>query len=111
MAQGTAQTYDAAKATGTNWNVDPAKQTVAGQLGSVLKEDSPVLQQARTQGTQQAAARGLVNSSMGVGAAEGAEKDMLDYVPELGATSRLSCQIQLTDALDGLTVDLPASQY
>ena len=25
--------------------------------------------------------------------------------------SRLSCQIQLTDALDGLTVDLPASQY
>jgi 2Fe-2S ferredoxin len=25
--------------------------------------------------------------------------------------SRLSCQIQLTDALDGLTVDLPATQY
>lgn len=25
--------------------------------------------------------------------------------------SRLSCQIQLTDALDGLTVDLPASQH
>jgi ferredoxin, 2Fe-2S len=27
------------------------------------------------------------------------------------AASRLSCQIQLTDALDGLTVDLPESQY
>jgi 2Fe-2S ferredoxin len=25
--------------------------------------------------------------------------------------SRLSCQIQLTEALDGLTVELPASQY
>ena len=25
--------------------------------------------------------------------------------------SRLSCQIALTDALDGLTADLPASQY
>lgn len=25
--------------------------------------------------------------------------------------SRLSCQIQLTEALDGLTVDLPESQY
>jgi len=25
--------------------------------------------------------------------------------------SRLSCQIQLTDALDGLTVDLPESQH
>jgi len=26
-------------------------------------------------------------------------------------TSRLSCQIRLTAALDGLTVELPASQY
>jgi 2Fe-2S ferredoxin len=26
-------------------------------------------------------------------------------------TSRLSCQIQLSEALDGLTVDLPATQY
>ena len=26
-------------------------------------------------------------------------------------TSRLSCQIHLTDAMDGLTVELPASQY
>jgi 2Fe-2S ferredoxin len=25
--------------------------------------------------------------------------------------SRLACQIQLTDALNGMTVDLPASQY
>jgi 2Fe-2S ferredoxin len=25
--------------------------------------------------------------------------------------SRLSCQVQLTEALDGLTVDLPESQY
>ncbi|CAN5593359.1 2Fe-2S iron-sulfur cluster-binding protein [soil metagenome] len=27
------------------------------------------------------------------------------------ANSRLSCQIQLTDELDGITVDLPASQH
>ena len=27
------------------------------------------------------------------------------------ANSRLSCQIELAPALDGLTVDLPASQY
>ncbi len=27
------------------------------------------------------------------------------------ANSRLSCQIELTDALDGLTVELPASQH
>ena len=27
------------------------------------------------------------------------------------ANSRLSCQVQLTDSLDGLTVDLPDSQH
>jgi len=27
------------------------------------------------------------------------------------ANSRLSCQVELTEALDGLTVDLPASQH
>lgn len=37
---------------------------------------------------------------------------MLDFtaVPRQ-PNSRLSCQIQLTKALDGLTVDLPTSQY
>jgi 2Fe-2S ferredoxin len=37
---------------------------------------------------------------------------MLEFTAELRQpNSRLSCQIQLTDALDGLTVDLPATQY
>lgn len=39
------------------------------------------------------------------------EKDMLEVVPELRAGSRLSCQIMLSDALDGLLVELPASQW
>lgn len=40
------------------------------------------------------------------------ESGMLEFTAEAAqANSRLSCQIQLTDALDGLTVDLPASQY
>ncbi len=46
-----------------------------------------------------------------VGAAEGAEKDMLDYVPELRATSRLSCQIVVSAEMDGMTLQLPESQY
>ena len=36
------------------------------------------------------------------------EEDMLDLAYDATRTSRLSCQIVLTDALDGLTVRLPA---
>lgn len=36
------------------------------------------------------------------------EEAMLDTVFDLRPTSRLSCQISLTDALDGLRVSLPA---
>jgi 2Fe-2S ferredoxin len=43
---------------------------------------------------------------------ESDESGMLDFtgVPRT-ANSRLSCQINLTQAMDGITVDLPASQY
>ena len=36
------------------------------------------------------------------------EEDMLDLAFGLTATSRLSCQIEVTDALDGLKVKVPA---
>jgi ferredoxin, 2Fe-2S len=36
------------------------------------------------------------------------EEDMLDLAPCLAPTSRLGCQIVLTEELDGLTVRLPA---
>jgi len=40
------------------------------------------------------------------------EDSMLDFTASpRRPTSRLSCQIPLTDALDGLTVDLPAEQH
>lgn len=40
------------------------------------------------------------------------ELAMLDFTASpRRANSRLSCQIQLTEALDGLTVDLPARQH
>jgi 2Fe-2S ferredoxin len=37
------------------------------------------------------------------------EEDMLDLAPGVQPTSRLGCQIVLTEELDGLTVRLPAS--
>ncbi len=39
------------------------------------------------------------------------EKYMLDCVSEQTPLSRLSCQIEITDLLDGLVVRLPESQY
>ncbi len=39
------------------------------------------------------------------------ERDMLDMAVERGAFSRLACQIEVTPALDGLTVRTPISQY
>lgn len=46
-----------------------------------------------------------------VGPARGSEKEMLDCVVDPAPNSRLGCQVKLTDALDGLVVRLPASQY
>ena len=39
------------------------------------------------------------------------EKDMLECVLAPSANSRLSCQIVVTDELDGLVVKLPESQF
>ena len=39
------------------------------------------------------------------------EEDMLDFAFEVRPTSRLSCQIKVTPALDGLVVRTPKSQH
>lgn len=39
------------------------------------------------------------------------EKTMLDFAEGVEANSRLSCQIKVTDALDGFTVRMPKSQH
>lgn len=38
------------------------------------------------------------------------EEDMLDFAYEVKPTSRLSCQIKVTDELDGLVVNVPERQ-
>jgi 2Fe-2S ferredoxin len=38
------------------------------------------------------------------------EADMLEAVVDLKPSSRLSCQIEMSDALDGLIVHMPAKQ-
>ncbi len=39
------------------------------------------------------------------------EQSMLDFANEVEDTSRLSCQIKVTSALDGLIVRMPKSQH
>lgn len=45
-----------------------------------------------------------------VGEPEPMEEDMLDFAYEVRPTSRLSCQIRVSDELDGLTVTVPERQ-
>ena len=39
------------------------------------------------------------------------EEDMLDFAFDVRPSSRLSCQIKVTEALDGLVVTVPEKQF
>lgn len=45
-----------------------------------------------------------------VGPAERMEEDMLDFAYDVRPNSRLSCQIKLSDELDGLVLHVPERQ-
>lgn len=45
-----------------------------------------------------------------VGEPEPMEEDMLDFAYDVRPTSRLSCQIEVSDELDGLVVKVPERQ-
>ncbi|CDO60064.1 Ferredoxin, 2Fe-2S [Candidatus Phaeomarinobacter ectocarpi] len=42
---------------------------------------------------------------------EDMEQTMLDFAPDVRETSRLSCQIKVSDAIDGMVVKMPESQH
>lgn len=62
---GQAATYTAGQRT-----VDPASETVAGQMKGLIDENGPLTQMARTSANQQMNSRGLRNSSMAVTASD-----------------------------------------
>lgn len=45
-----------------------------------------------------------------VGGADAMEEDMLDFAYEVQPNSRLSCQIRVSDEIDGLVVKVPERQ-
>lgn len=75
----TAATYNPEKYTATNaqateWKVD-SPQLVEDRIKGIVGENGVLMQQAETIGKQSAAKTGLLNSSMAVGAAQGAVLD------------------------------------
>jgi hypothetical protein len=58
----------------TDWAVDKP-QTVSGQVEGLIAKESPLMQQAETRSLQKMNERGLVNSSMAVGAGQSALYD------------------------------------
>lgn len=56
------------------WKVED-DQTVQGQVKKIIDENSPLMQQAQTRANQQMNQRGLINSSMAVGAGQAALYD------------------------------------
>lgn len=59
--------YDPTKTT-----LNPATDTVQGQIKSIINENSPLMQQAQAGAMQQMNSRGLINTSINTGAAQGA---------------------------------------
>jgi 2Fe-2S ferredoxin len=49
--------------------------------------------------------------SEATGEPEEMEEDMLDFAFDVRPNSRLSCQIKVTDKLDGLRVSVPEKQF
>ena len=60
---------------------------------------------------EQACAYMALGHAMATGKPSAMEESMLDFAEEVEPNSRLSCQIRVSDALDGLIVRLPANQH
>jgi len=67
---------------------------VSDEINNVIAADSPLMQQARTRGLQSMAPRGLVNSSMAVGASEAAMYDAALPIAQGNAAAKNALQAQ-----------------
>lgn len=72
------------------------KGTVQGQLDNIIAANSPIMQRAAAKADTQSNARGILNSSMAVGAAQGAVMDAAMPIAQADAAS--TNQYALTNA-------------
>lgn len=93
----------AKEATAKTQQTDPTS-LASNQLNDITKQDSPLMQRARQEGMLQAAKRGLQNSSISAGAAEGA---MVDRATPLAQQNSATLN---TQALANQTAENEAEQ-
>lgn len=101
----TGYTPSTAKATqATSTGYDPVattvtpNQTVQGQVKSVIDDDSPLMQQARRRADEASNARGMLNSSIGIGAAQGAVLDAALPIAQQDASTYFQANQKTVDA-------------
>ena len=90
-----AQTYTPQTST-----VDRQTETAAGQVDSLLANDNPLLQRARTLARQGMAQRGLVNSSMAQGAGVAAMVDRITPIAQQDAQTYSNRSLANLDAVN-----------
>jgi hypothetical protein len=73
-------------------------QTVQGQVTDIIDKDSPLMQQAKTRAAQYANARGLINSSMAAGAAQGAVMEAALPIAQQDASTYNNAMTNTTNA-------------
>lgn len=75
-------------------DVDQSKETVGGQVDSVLAKDGPLFERARALALEQMQGRGLINSSMAVGAAQSAviDKALQIATPDAATNSQAASE-------------------
>lgn len=77
--------------------VNPATETAAGQLNTILANDSPLMQRARAQAMQGMNARGLLNSSMAQEAGVAAMIDRATPIAQQDANTYANRSMQFND--------------
>src|SRR5438094_580984 len=98
-------------------DVDGTRRTVDGEVGSTVMETAikngvPGIEAECGGACACSTCHVYVDEAWKAATGEPApmEEDMLDFAYEVKPTSRLSCQIKVTEALDGLTVTTPERQ-
>ena len=72
------------------YKIDPALDTVQGQLAGLINKDNPILQMARTKALQEMNGRGLLNSSMTQEASDAAWYNAATPIASADASAHLA---------------------
>lgn len=96
------------------WAAKAAAQvddSTANKLRDMLREDSPLMQQARTDGLKTANSRGLLNSSMAAGASQDAMIRAATPIAQQDASQAFQKNLQSSDYTYGLASQFAGQEF